>query len=368
LNSKRIAATEQAPQRQNATSTTVLTGETENNHQWVDQSSGPYSQRDSNSSLSLAEDVVASRFVPKVRNSFLMGSRYSSVATSPRTSPEVNASRRSDHFSSTSYYRHIRRSSEMTDERFGRDGMFHSQKLSTTSSGAASLFQDALDTGHESMSAPNTPANHDFELMQSHRKSQAAEMGQLTPRSRRPVSKDRSERFHDSARSSYEIQPFLSVEIPNARLSASLEPDSIITRPSTFEEQPVAMEALQASGSSDRTMTEKMITELRLVTSRDNQMSMASQNDGASLTALPQRSSFEVRDSPVVRGRGSGFEILKPGTFKCTLPPISLHNSTQSRGWDKGRKLQKRPRSSDGSSKISFEERRRSRAGSLPTP
>jgi hypothetical protein len=246
--------------------------------------------------------------------------------------------------------------------------MFHSHKLSTASSEAGSFFLETPDTGHESMAAQHTQMNHDFELMQSHRKSQAAEMGQLTPRSRRPVSKDCSERFQDSARSSYDIQSYVSVEIPDARASASLEPDSSRTRAYTVEKQPLAVELSQATDTSDRTVPEKLFTELKIVTSLEDPTSMAYQNDGAPLTALPQRSSFEVRDSPVIRGRGSGFEILKPGTFKCSLPPISLHNGTQFRSWDRGRKLQKRPRSSDSSSRLSFEERRRSWAGSLPTP
>jgi hypothetical protein len=368
LNPKHIATNEQASQHQNVAAANELGTEVHTKHRLEATSSEAHSQPDSNSSLSQAADIITSKFVPRIRNSFLKSSRYSSVATSPRGSSEVNVSRGSDASSSSSLYQHARRTSEIADERFRSDSIFHNYKLSTTSSEAAYMSPETPDAGQQCVMTQHTQANHDFELMQSHRRSQAAEMGQLTPRSRRPISNDCSERFHDSARSSYEIQPFLGVASSYAHYSASLEPESFSARPHTVDKQPLAMDSPQVLYSNGRPVQEKMIAELRIVTSLENQTPTAPQKDEASLTALPQRSSFEVRDSPVIRGRGSGFEILKPGTFKCSLPPISLHNTAQSRSWDRGRKLQKRPRSSDSTSKLSFEERRRSWAGSLPTP
>lgn len=84
----------------------------------------------------------------------------------------------------------------------------------------------------------------------------------------------------------------------------------------------------------------------------------------------PRRTSFEKRESQVIRGHGSGFEIMKPGTFNPTpapvlehplerqkaAPPVSLHNTYRPRSIsaDSRRKLQKKRRPSMGS-EISLE-------------
>ncbi|EME87849.1 uncharacterized protein MYCFIDRAFT_209628 [Pseudocercospora fijiensis CIRAD86] len=81
----------------------------------------------------------------------------------------------------------------------------------------------------------------------------------------------------------------------------------------------------------------------------------------------PRRPSFEKKASSVVRGHGTGFEILKPGTFgtptgpaeyipeklhksQPQAPPISLHNSVRTANTSRprsssagsGRRLQKK--------------------------
>lgn len=78
------------------------------------------------------------------------------------------------------------------------------------------------------------------------------------------------------------------------------------------------------------------------------------------MTAEPKRGSFEKRASSVIRGLGTGFEILKPGTLNVSLPgeqslhgpPVSLHNSSRPRSSsaDSRRKLRKklRPSGQDG--------------------
>ncbi|KAK4508325.1 hypothetical protein PRZ48_002063 [Zasmidium cellare] len=72
----------------------------------------------------------------------------------------------------------------------------------------------------------------------------------------------------------------------------------------------------------------------------------------------PQRKSFEHRASSVIRGHGTGFEILKPGTFTVSLPgeqaldgpPVSLQNSSRPRSSsaDSRRKLLRKKRRPSG--------------------
>ncbi|KAK0926109.1 hypothetical protein LTR57_004359 [Friedmanniomyces endolithicus] len=87
-----------------------------------------------------------------------------------------------------------------------------------------------------------------------------------------------------------------------------------------------------------------------------------------SRSSEPKRTSFEKQPSTVIRGHGTGFEILRPGSLNPALPinehpmqrqraapPISLHNSYRSRsrsssaGSVAGRRLQKKRRQSFGS-------------------
>ena len=81
-------------------------------------------------------------------------------------------------------------------------------------------------------------------------------------------------------------------------------------------------------------------------------------SEGAAALKLPpvSRGSFEKQIVPVLRGRGTGFEILKPGSLITTEPsevsaslesygpPISLHNAYRERprSVEGRRKLQKR--------------------------
>ncbi|EME49140.1 hypothetical protein DOTSEDRAFT_76537 [Dothistroma septosporum NZE10] len=64
----------------------------------------------------------------------------------------------------------------------------------------------------------------------------------------------------------------------------------------------------------------------------------------------PKQGSFEHRRSAVIRGHGSGFEILRQGTFQ-TVPPISLQTDPRSRSSsiESRRKLQKKRRPSEES-------------------
>ncbi|KAF2162213.1 hypothetical protein M409DRAFT_27220 [Zasmidium cellare ATCC 36951] len=76
------------------------------------------------------------------------------------------------------------------------------------------------------------------------------------------------------------------------------------------------------------------------------------QNDADTKSQQPKRPSFEHRTSSVIRGHGTGFEILKPGTFNVSLPgeqsldgpPVSLQNSSRPRSSsaDSRRKLRKK--------------------------
>jgi hypothetical protein len=332
-------------------------------HRSTHQSLGTQAQLESQSGSIPTREIISPSFISRVRTPFFTSSRYSSISQTPRTSSDTSGVRRSSRFSGTPAYTHVRRSSEVSDERQQHDGV-HSAD-STASSDEVIAASEPLEIRHEVSFAQHNPANLEFELMQSHRRSQAAEMGQLLPRSRRPASKDCSDRLRDSARSSYEVPPLLHVEIPNPRLSASLTSDMKHNTPPIETETRSSAQILDPAVNG-HAASGKIFTEVRIVASDGRDFPMT-QNDGASQVSESTRSSFEVRESPVIRGHGSGFEILKPGTFRYSLPPISMHNGPQSRSRDRGRKLQKRRRSSEDSN-ISMEERRRTWAGALPTP
>ena len=84
----------------------------------------------------------------------------------------------------------------------------------------------------------------------------------------------------------------------------------------------------------------------------------------------PKRTSFEKRESQVLRGHGSGFEVLKPGSLNPPIPadhpmqkqraapPVSLQNYNRSRSSsaNSGRKLQKKRRQSFDSTTSSEKE------------
>ncbi|KAK3109821.1 hypothetical protein LTR53_016518 [Teratosphaeriaceae sp. CCFEE 6253] len=259
----------------------------------------------------------------------------------------------------------------------------------------------------------------DFELMQTHRLSQAAEMGQLTPRVRRPgqsrdssvasipASVEHGDYFTRRSRvagplssgGSSPTNPFSTPKIDAlpAAVRRSSMPD--VTPFAQFcQTAPQASRPVsQGTVSSSRRSSEAPEVYTPIFSSVVGlQYGPASTPTPASLPAgngkqkqsqsEPKRTSFEKRPSAVVRGHGTGFEILKPGSFpqprpdeeetplqrqRAAAPPISLHNAYRPRSSSAGsgpagRRLQKKRRPSvDSVSMTSLESRRKSRISVL---
>ncbi|KAK0276766.1 hypothetical protein LTR35_010159 [Friedmanniomyces endolithicus] len=238
----------------------------------------------------------------------------------------------------------------------------------------------------------------DFGLMQTHRLSQAAETGQLTPRVRKPgQSRDSSvASIPASQRSDYFAGRYQNPYTPlpeGALLTHAITTPKIDALPSAVRRSsmPDVTPFVQFCGTAPP--SPKLV-------SRDTMPNARRQSDAASIytsaptspviqgnrsshspsrtpppvpglesrTSDPKRTSFEKQPSTVIRGHGTGFEILRPGSLNPTLPvdehpmqrqlaapPISLHNTYRSRsrsssaGSVAGRRLQKKRRQSFGS-------------------
>ncbi|KAK4560296.1 hypothetical protein LTR86_005490 [Recurvomyces mirabilis] len=240
------------------------------------------------------------------------------------------------------------------------------------------------------------PRDHsvDLELMASHRRSQAAETGQLTPRTRRPgqsrdssIASMRTGNQHNDYFSNMQkspsdggspTNPFSSPKID--ALPASVRRSSMpdVTPFAQFcQTAPPSPKSTSVSttplGSSHGTRRNSEGLDRFTSPSSSPVISPISPltlcelpAEPVSVTSLqssrPRRTSFEKVASPVIRGYGSGFEILKPGSLHPPEameqplertragPPISLHNHTRrsrsSGVGSTGRKLQKKRRPS----------------------
>ncbi|KAF1826454.1 uncharacterized protein K489DRAFT_116334 [Dissoconium aciculare CBS 342.82] len=248
----------------NSTETGILVEDIDDDHRSRHQSLEAQARLESQSGSIPTREIISPSFISRVRTPFFTSTRYSSVSQSPRTSSGTSGVRRLSRFSGIPAYTHVWRSSEVSDERQQRDGV-HSAD-STASSNEVIAASEPPETSHKVSFAQHNPTNLEFELMQSHRRSQAAEMGQLLPRSRRPASKDCSDRLRDSARSSYEVPPLLHVEIPDPRLSASLTSDMKHNTPSIETETRSSAQILDPAVNG-HAASENIFTEVRIVAS-----------------------------------------------------------------------------------------------------
>ena len=278
------------------------------------------------------------------------------------------------------------------DDSNGSSASSNQSNQSTDDSGPISASAPSLLTG-QVRPRPRQQSSSDFELLNSHRMSQAAEMGQLTPRGRRPgqsysidlTSAGRPARYSTSAeRSDYFTLP--TKTLPQTPGSGSR------TNPFSTPKIDALPPAVRRSSMPDvtpfaefckRTSHDARPESLRS-SSRGSAQSSAQQSDsqsasdsapaspiipaseGAAEMKLPppsKRSSFEKRTPQVVRGHGSGFEILRPGSLnpptpkehpierQRAAPPISLQNFShiRSSSEDSPKKLQKKRRPSHDS-------------------
>ncbi|KAF2209332.1 hypothetical protein CERZMDRAFT_47642 [Cercospora zeae-maydis SCOH1-5] len=201
--------------------------------------------------------------------------------------------------------------------------------------------------GAASISAPDLialPARQrqqslDLDLMQTHRMSQAAETGQFAPRVRQKDlggswTKSRPSSAANSARHSLRLRA--RSESPIARPGAKAQD------PAEHHEYHAAIQSLPEAA---RRTTLPDVTPF----------AQFSRQPAQRYSLQP---SSEKRESSILRGQGSGFEILKPGTFAAERqrsgPPISLYNNgmphARPNSTDSPRKLQKKRRSSEESS------------------
>ena len=259
---------------------------------------------------------------------------------------------------------------------------------STDDSGPISASAPALLTGQ---ARPRTrhQSSGDLEMLNSHRKSQAAETGQLTPRGRRQgqsYSVDFSA-YVSSARDSRSVErsDYFSTQ---SKMPSPTSGNSSPTNPFSTPKLNALPAAVRRSSMPDVTPFAEFCKrashdprpESLRSQSRDSAQSVLPKSDnqspcnsapsspiipaseGAAEMKLPhpKRISFEKRASQVIRGHGTGFEILKPGSLKPPMPkehpmerqraapPISLENSTRTRSnsMESRRKLQKKRRPS----------------------
>jgi hypothetical protein len=278
-----------------------------------------------------------------------------------------------------------------------RHGGSSSGSYTQSSSGS-----NSSDSGPISAAAPRRlnqkrqtrPRHHsvDFELLNSHRKSQAAETGQLTPKTRKPTSSmDLQSDGNDGlASSSSKDLGYFGLK-PNAK--ASPTPPSSADRPSPpkvdtlpaavrrasipdvtpFAQfvqtapampRPASLQSpiLETKKSSETTIPSTLAQSppSNLITSAPPTQMKTDTTEQTAAGAIRPSFEKERRSSQVIRGHGTGFEILKPGSLPVVIPvlspppdrqhavpPVSLHKYGQSRSRSSsrertGRKLQKK--------------------------
>ncbi|PPJ53696.1 hypothetical protein CBER1_00888 [Cercospora berteroae] len=247
------------------------------------------------------------------------------------------------------------------------------------------LNSHSNEVGAASISAPDLTGlpqrqrqqSLDLDLMQIHRMSQAAETGQFAPRTRKAnFSGSRPSSSSNSAKHSLRLRA--RSESPVARPATDVKvPADHYQYPSAIESLPEAARrstlpdvtpfaqfcrtgppSPTSSSSSGKRSTNEIKAE-----PAPTSLNMAPTANETEI--VPERtaqkhssqSSTENRESSVLRGHGSGFEILRPGTFAAerrrSVPPLSLYNGMpQARpgSMDGPRKLQKKRRSSVESS------------------
>ncbi|EMD00709.1 hypothetical protein BAUCODRAFT_29069 [Baudoinia panamericana UAMH 10762] len=267
---------------------------------------------------------------------------------------------------------------------------------------------------HQPSSKPRN-RSVDFEMMNSHRVSLAAETGQLAPRTRRPgrsgectnvgLVTNPEQSDYSSQRSAALLSPVQSTSPTSPLSTPRVEALPPAVRRASMPDVTPFTQFCQSTPPSPQ-LERRRLTDLHSYTTTsaqyqgaDTTVSLPSDIPAelpaavptmparsppisralivhpASMAPPPERTSFEKRGSQILRGHGTGFEILKPGSLNPTLPfhllpandgshekqhtapPVSLHNayrSSRSRSRSSsvgaaGRKLQKKRRASTDS-------------------
>lgn len=280
-----------------------------------------------------------------------------------------------------------------------RHGGSSSESYTQSSSGS-----NSSDSGPISAAAPRLlnqkrqgrPRHHsvDFELLNSHRKSQAAETGQLTPKTRKPTSSMEFQGYASGGIASSSSKDLGYFGIKHT-VKPSVTPPSSADRPSPpkVDALPAAVrrssipdvtpfaQFVQTAPAMPRPASIQLpvvVVESRSegalpvaliqsppsgsITSAPPTQTKANKTEQAAAGAVRPSFEKERRPSQVIRGYGTGFEILKPGSLPAVtpavspspekqhaVPPVSLQKYTRSRSRSSsrggtGRKLQKKKR------------------------
>jgi hypothetical protein len=280
-----------------------------------------------------------------------------------------------------------------------RHGESISESYTQSSSGS-----NCSDSGPISAAAPRLlnqkhqtrPRHHsaDFELLNSHRKSQATETGQLTPKTRKPTSSMDLQGYAGDgmASSSSKDLGYFGLK-PNTKASST--PPSSADRPSPpkvdalpaavrrasipdvtpFAQfvqtapampRPASLQSpvLETKRSSEAALPNvlELSPPSKIIASIPPTQTRAAMAEQAAAGAVRPSFEKERRSSQVIRGLGTGFEILKPGSLPVATPvlspppdrqhaapPVSLQKYGRSRSRSRsssrersGRKLQKK--------------------------
>ncbi|RMY00090.1 hypothetical protein D0867_11867, partial [Hortaea werneckii] len=334
------------------------------------------------SSRDLSPDVTIQK-PPRSRHPPCSYSRYSNIPYSYRDSSALTTYEGLEAIHRASSSIHIDGGSGSSSSSQGSDDN------GTISAAAPRLFtEQARDP-----SPPRRPSI-DLEMLNKHRHSQAAEVGQLTPRTRKASESSRVSRPGSVAslsdQSDYfarlKLVTFLPQEVvpPIVPISPKIEALPAAVRRSSMPEgvtpfsqfcqtapptpRPVKSRSPSRERSKERPQSQApaVLPSLpsQTVTPAPTPPEPVKIRDGLATgtqnSQKPENSSFEKRGWQVVRGHGSGFEILRPGSLNPPLPaerppqrqrsqpPISFHNTYRSRSnsSEGRRKLQKRRRPS----------------------
>ena len=280
-----------------------------------------------------------------------------------------------------------------------RHGESSSESYTQSSSGDSSS-----DSGPISSAAPKLltqksqarPRHHsvDFELLNSHRKSQAAETGQLTPKTRKPTSSVDLPGYTGNGIASSSSKDLGYFGLNAGAKTASMPPSprdnpsppkvdalpAAVRRSSIPDVTPFAQFVQTAPAMPRPASLPSAIVEVKkepeaalsqhsvplppiaLPTLTPTAATKNSPTEQAAAGAVRPSFEKERRGSQVIRGYGSGFEILRPGSLPAmtpamspppekyhAVPPVSLQKYARSRSRSSsrgstGRKLQKKKR------------------------
>lgn len=317
---------------------------------------------------------------PRSRHPPCSYSKYSSAPYTYRCSATVTAFEGLEaiHLASTSL--HADGSGGSTSSSQGSDD-----------NGSISAAAPRLLTGTSARDLPPRRPSVDLELLNNHRMSQAAETGQLTPRTRRtgdwsgPSAQvsavsipDQSDYFVNAM-----VTPLSELRSPVTPNSPKIDALPAAVRRSSMPEgvtpfsqfcqtapptpRPISSQASIQERSPQRPQSHAVSIYTSAPSSpiktaptpREPATTQTTSRPGSQPSLQPHRSSFDKRESQILRGHGSGFEILRPGSLnppkpaehpmqrQRAAPPISLHNNDyrpRSGSADSRKKLKKKRR------------------------